>query len=156
MVMSHEVMEISHVLMLISHVCCLHMLMRFHYRLEWGNYPQWLTSLFVTLQLVYTAWYAPLTPGSQPSICNTLLYPTEGEITLDGIVRQLYCQVGRVCCTLVVVLGREDAPWQTGQGIVFHTEKCKVLETLQGTILYCVNLIVEGRKQVKGRCGWKK
>ena len=39
MVMSHEVMEISHVLMLISHVCiCLHMLMRFHYNLEWGKY----------------------------------------------------------------------------------------------------------------------
>ncbi len=39
MVMSHEVMETSHVLMLISHVyVCLHMLMRFHYKLEWGNY----------------------------------------------------------------------------------------------------------------------
>ena len=36
----HKVMEISHVLMLISHVCCLHMLMRFHDKLEWGNYPQ--------------------------------------------------------------------------------------------------------------------
>ncbi len=35
MVMSHEVMEISHVLMLFSHVfVCLHILMRFHYKLE--------------------------------------------------------------------------------------------------------------------------
>ena len=31
----NEVVEISHVLMLISHVfVCLHMLMRFHYKLE--------------------------------------------------------------------------------------------------------------------------
>ncbi len=42
MVMSHVLMEISHVLMLIiSHVfVCLHMLMRFHYKLEWENYPK--------------------------------------------------------------------------------------------------------------------
>ncbi len=46
MIMSHVLMEISHVLMEISHVpmlishvfVCLHMLMRFHYKLEWGNY----------------------------------------------------------------------------------------------------------------------
>ncbi len=40
-VMSHEATEISHVLMLIRHVFAyLHMLMRFHYKLEWGNYPE--------------------------------------------------------------------------------------------------------------------
>ena len=39
--MSHELMVISHVLMLISHVLvCLHMLMRFHHKLEWGNHPE--------------------------------------------------------------------------------------------------------------------
>ncbi len=37
---SHVLMEISHVLMVINHVfVCLHMLMTFHYKLEWGNYP---------------------------------------------------------------------------------------------------------------------
>ncbi len=40
MVMSRELMQISHVLTLISHVfVCLHMLMRFYYKLEWRNYP---------------------------------------------------------------------------------------------------------------------
>ncbi len=52
MVMSHEVMEISHVLVLISHVfVCLHMLMRFRYKLEWGNYHQG-----PTIEITYNDW----------------------------------------------------------------------------------------------------
>ncbi len=76
MVMSHVLMEISHVLMLISHVfVCLHMLMRFHYKLEWGNYlTDHIGSVAPTKGLVHT-------------------YPTPWNLSLQNPSLWLLCSI---------------------------------------------------------------
>ncbi len=71
------------VLMLISHVyVCLHMLMRFHYKLEWGNYPDecrvsYTLMIFCELWVIFEMPFLSYTWSLPPS--DELHAPSQGE-----------------------------------------------------------------------------